>query len=101
VIWKSFCVAAIALTFTVDGGRRSGTAVMPEGDGPFPFVILVHGDGAATRFLDDALLPFGELLRTALMLLLVPVLIAISEDIKNGFKSKDSSFSTLKKKETR
>ncbi|MCI5038199.1 MAG: efflux RND transporter permease subunit [Donghicola eburneus] len=46
-------------------------------------------------------LAFGELFGTALMLVLVPVLIAISEDIKNGFKSKDSSFSTLKKKETR
>ncbi len=46
------------VTFSVEGNRLSGSVVLPEGDGPFPFVVLVHGDGAATRFLDSTLLPF-------------------------------------------
>lgn len=53
------------LTFAANGDRLSGSVVLPEGEGPFPFVILVHGDGAATRFLDGAMLPFVNALLDA------------------------------------
>lgn len=46
------------LSFSVQDRRVAGTLVMPQGEGPFPIALIVHGDGPATRFLDGAILPF-------------------------------------------
>jgi len=37
------------VTFTSGGLKLAGTLTLPEGDGPFPAVILISGSGAQTR----------------------------------------------------
>lgn len=53
------------MSFAANGTVLSGSWVRPNGAGPFPAVVLVHGDGPATRFLDDGLLPFVNALLDA------------------------------------
>lgn len=42
----------IELTFHHDQNQLAGTLLLPAGTGPFPVVLLVHGDGAQTRGLE-------------------------------------------------
>lgn len=42
----------IELTFTHDQNQLAGTLLLPAGHGPFPVVLLVHGDGPQTRGID-------------------------------------------------
>ncbi|ABC31039.1 Hydrolase of the alpha/beta superfamily [Hahella chejuensis KCTC 2396] len=37
-------------TFPYDGQRLGATLLTPEGDGPFPVVVFLHGDGPVDRF---------------------------------------------------
>jgi len=39
----------IDITFDSDGLQIEGTLALPEGDGPFPCLVLVHGSGANDR----------------------------------------------------
>ena len=40
------------IIFEFDDKSLAGTLVLPEGEGPFPVAIFVHGDGAQDRFSD-------------------------------------------------
>ena len=42
----------IELTFTHNQNQLVGTLLLPAGQGPFPVVLLVHGDGPQTRGVD-------------------------------------------------
>lgn len=42
----------IELSFTHNQNQLAGTLLLPAGQGPFPVVVLVHGDGPQTRGLD-------------------------------------------------
>lgn len=41
------------LNFEFDGNLLAGTLLLPAGEGPFPVVIFIHGDGAQDRFSND------------------------------------------------
>lgn len=42
----------VELTFRQQQNQLAGTLLLPAGQGPFPVVLLVHGDGPQTRGLD-------------------------------------------------
>lgn len=42
----------IELSFSHDQNQLVGTLLLPPGEGPFPVVLLVHGDGPQTRGVD-------------------------------------------------
>ncbi len=55
-------VAELELNADVNGHTLGGTLTLPEGDGPFPCVVLVHGSGPNDR--DETLLtnkPFRDI----------------------------------------
>src|SRR5215469_10820495 len=49
--------ASVELTWELDGITMSGTMTLPEGDGPFPAVVLVAGSGPTDRDWCSPLLP--------------------------------------------
>lgn len=51
-----------SVSFISNGTVLKGTLVLPPTDTPPPVAVIVHGDGASTRFLDGALHPFANAL---------------------------------------
>ncbi|MEU6412694.1 alpha/beta fold hydrolase [Microbispora sp. NPDC046933] len=49
----------IGLAFASGGERLAGTLTLPDGDGPFPAVLLVPGSGPVDRDSDHRRLPLG------------------------------------------
>ncbi len=49
----------IDLAFASGGERLAGTLTLPDGDGPFPAVLLVPGSGPVNRDSDHRRLPLG------------------------------------------
>ncbi len=43
------------VNFMANGNRLEGKLILPEGAGPFPVVVFVHGDGPATADVDGTL----------------------------------------------
>ena len=38
------------ITFGFEGQTLAGTLALPDGEGPFPVAIFIHGDGPQDRF---------------------------------------------------
>ncbi|OZG75177.1 hypothetical protein BTA51_01980 [Hahella sp. CCB-MM4] len=57
----------IDLQFPHQDDHLSATLLLPEGNGPFPVVVFIHGDGPTDRFADGGYIPImNNLLRNGI-----------------------------------